>query len=226
MVTDSSVLVANTGDSRALLVKRAAKPGGADDVELPEGTQWVSELHTADSLSEQERLHALHPNERDVVHCRQKIIELDGDGKITSMRWAACYVKGRLQPTRAFGDFYLKDARAVEVCPELVPASSFSPPYIEVTPSINEWQRESGSLLVLATDGLWDYVSPQQVVDLVRRLPRDDVQAMAAGLIDLALEIAAEATAGEFSVADLKAMPQGYERRSIHDDITVLVIAL
>mmetsp|Transcript_45407 Transcript_45407/g.84329 ORF Transcript_45407/g.84329 Transcript_45407/m.84329 type:complete len:114 (-) Transcript_45407:1041-1382(-) len=57
----------------------------------------LSRDHNAREAQEQSRIFAQHPDEsqQELVQCmRQKI----------------CYVKGRLQPTRAFGDLYLKRA--------------------------------------------------------------------------------------------------------------------
>ena len=234
ILSPSTVTIANSGDSRAFLIGSPRTPinvavkASTYDEAVPEYTQWVSEIHTADSAEEQARLRLAHPHERDVVHCRQKIVELDPNGSISSVRWAACYVKGRLQPTRALGDFYLKDLRAAEVCPELVPANAFTPPYIQATPTVCQFARRKGEVLVLGTDGLWDYVGAAAVVDVVKRgiAANKSADDIAASLVETALEIAAEATAGEVSLAQLKAMPTGADRRNIHDDITVVVILL
>jgi hypothetical protein len=46
---------------------------------------------------------------------------------------SACYVKGRLQPTRAFGDFHLKSGkewRGDEWVPTRVRPGPFTPPYV------------------------------------------------------------------------------------------------
>lgn len=237
VVTEDQVVIANCGDSRGFLIRGSESPtllpllAEANSLEsCPANTEWVSNLFTADSALEQDRLRSLHPSERDVVHCRQKIVELEPSGAIASIRWAACYVKGRLQPTKAFGDFYLKDARAIEFCPDLVPHidSGFTPPYIDVVPSCVSLERRKGDILILASDGLWDYVSPAVVADVVRSgIQNQRTPNLIAGdLIEAALEIAAEATAGEVSLDQLKSMPPGVEKRSIHDDITVVVVAL
>lgn len=238
VVTEDQVLVANCGDSRGLLIRGSESSPSflpildeANSLEsCPPNAEWVSRLFTADSALEQDRLRSLHPSERDVVHCRQKIVELEPSGAIASIRWAACYVKGRLQPTKAFGDFYLKDAKAIEFCPELVPHidSGFTPPYIDVVPSCVSLERRNGDILILASDGLWDYVSPAVVADVVRSgIENQRTPDLIAGdLIEAALEIAAEATGGEVSLDQLKSMAPGVEKRSIHDDITVVVVAM
>ena len=251
VIQESKVYVANTGDSRAFLISRNTfedsipktnYPSEAEVEEtttmpygdqVPLGTTWVSELHTADSPYEQSRLRSLHPLEKDVVHCRQKIVEIDSSGTIVSTKWGACYVKGRLQPTRAFGDFYLKDEKAVEICPpefaDLIPNHDvFTPPYIEAIPTVKEFVREPGSVLVLASDGLWDYVSPSIVTETVSEGFRSgrNCAEIADDLVTVALTIASEATGGEISPEELREMQRGFERRNIHDDITVVVLAL
>lgn len=225
IVDDLSVTVANCGHSRALLIEKAGQSNCS--------SKFVSDSHSADNEGEQARLRSLHPDERDVVHCKHKIVELDADGNhIKSVRWAACYVKGRLQATRSFGDFYLKDIRASEVCPNLVPDGAvFTPPYIEAVPSLVSFERQKDSVLVLASDGLWDYLSQEEVtsvVDALRSRPgliasESDI---AEALIEKALAVAADATNGELSLTELKDMKPGTDKRNIHDDITAVVLFL
>jgi pyruvate dehydrogenase phosphatase len=108
-----------------------------------------------------------------------------------------CYVKGRLQPTRSFGDFYLKyevlsydkeTQRCVSVCvcvcleinvlifsPLLKEGKSF--PYITVVPDITIHKRKMNSVkwgsenkcsfIVLASDGVWDFLTKEEVHDNV-----------------------------------------------------------
>lgn len=105
---------------------RAGPPAAAP---APSATYTFAPLsrdHSANSAEEQQALAAQHPNEPDIVRCRHP---------------KACYVKGRLMPTRAFGDFYLKDPafnNADPLRPERgrsVPAP-FSPPYITASPDV------------------------------------------------------------------------------------------
>lgn len=53
----------------------------------------------ANSKKEQRRLAAEFPEDKDIYKC-----------KTASQPSTDCYVKGRLQPTHAFGDFFLKHA--------------------------------------------------------------------------------------------------------------------
>lgn len=65
---------------------------------------------------------------------------------------SACYVKGRLQPTRSFGDFYLKYK---EYNFTRIPV--FTGPYIDAAPLVTHFAlTPAHKSLLLATDGLWD----------------------------------------------------------------------
>uniref|UniRef100_H3HE10 PPM-type phosphatase domain-containing protein n=1 Tax=Phytophthora ramorum TaxID=164328 RepID=H3HE10_PHYRM len=69
---------------------------------------------------------------------------------------------GSLAMTRAFGDFYLK-------CPELSSAPFKSKvPYITSEPSITTvYMDGSEKYVILASDGLWDVMTPQEAVHIV-----------------------------------------------------------
>ena len=68
------------------------------------------------------------------------------------MRPGICYVKGRLQPTRALGDLYLKSAE-FNANPGRVEAP-FNPPYITATPEVVVRRREPGdAFVVIGSDG-------------------------------------------------------------------------
>jgi pyruvate dehydrogenase phosphatase len=84
LVINNRVYAANAGDSQALVLEQ--KDGNLVHTKL-------NKKLNANSKKEQARLRSLFPGEPDVVECRRE---------------KSCYVKGRLQPTRAFGDFRLK----------------------------------------------------------------------------------------------------------------------
>ena len=87
LVIKNKLYVANLGDSKGVLISDSA--GGASLKDLN------SQLN-ANSAEEQARLSAKFPNEKDIFVCRSQK--------------DSCYVKGRLQPTYAFGDLHLKSA--------------------------------------------------------------------------------------------------------------------
>lgn len=94
MRKDNHLVAANCGDCRAILASQ--RPS---DSTLPRTSSLVATRltndHNAREPVEQQKLFREHPNEPDVVRCHPNNPH-------------ACYVKGRLQLTRALGDAYLK----------------------------------------------------------------------------------------------------------------------
>ncbi|KAF9441687.1 protein serine/threonine phosphatase 2C [Macrolepiota fuliginosa MF-IS2] len=165
--------VACTGDSRAVA-------GIWEPTEDGKG-QWrievLSEDQTGRNPNEAERMRAEHPGEADHVI---------RDGRVL----------GGLEPTRAFGDARYKWPRPVQETlsqafmvgngkPLRPPPSLFkSPPYVTARPVVTHRKLTFDSspsppsqnsttntnplrFLVLATDGLWDQLSNDEVVSLV-----------------------------------------------------------
>jgi pyruvate dehydrogenase phosphatase len=139
--------VACTGDSRAVLGRRGANG------------KWtatpLSVDQTGGTASEAERLRKEHPGEPNVVR----------NGRIL----------GGLEPSRAFGDAYYK--WSLETNQELK-KSYFArspspllktPPYVTAEPVITTTKvdPEKGDFVVMATDGLWEMLTNEEVVGLV-----------------------------------------------------------
>lgn len=139
--------VACTGDSRAVLGRRGANG------------KWtatpLSEDQTGGTVSEAERLRKEHPGEPNVVR----------NGRIL----------GGLEPSRAFGDASYK--WSLETTQELK-KSYFArnaspllktPPYVTAEPIITTTKvdPEKGDFVVMATDGLWEMLTNEEVVGLV-----------------------------------------------------------
>ncbi|KAL8850129.1 MAG: hypothetical protein Q9221_004890 [Calogaya cf. arnoldii] len=141
--------VACTGDSRAVLGRLG-----------PNGTwtaQPLSEDQTGGTPSEMARLRAEHPGEPNVV----------AHGRIL----------GNLEPSRAFGDAHYKWARDIQ---DMVKKNWFgrspltllkTPPYVTAEPVVTTTRLmpEKGDFVVLATDGLWEMLTNEEVVGLVGR---------------------------------------------------------
>ncbi|CAI5710287.1 hypothetical protein KXD40_005069 [Peronospora effusa] len=129
-------------------------------------------------------------------------------------------VAGSLAMTRAFGDFYLK-------CPELSSTPFKSKvPYITSEPSITTVHMDgSEKYVVLASDGLWDVMTPQEAVHIVDKFDPEQslfFTTVSAALIHAALEKIAHRDG--LMMHELMAMPKGSVRRRFHDDMTCTVV--
>ncbi|KAF2635163.1 protein serine/threonine phosphatase 2C [Massarina eburnea CBS 473.64] len=139
--------VACTGDSRAVLGRRGANG------------KWtatpLSEDQTGGTTSEAERLRREHPGEPSVVR----------NGRIL----------GGLEPSRAFGDAIYKWSLQTN---EELKRSYFArtpsallktPPYVTAEPIISTTKVDpsKGDFVVMATDGLWEMLTNEEVVGLV-----------------------------------------------------------
>ena len=140
--------VAVTGDSRAVLGRKSQATG-----------KWtatpLSEDQTGGTPSEAARLRAEHPGEDYVVH-RGRIL-------------------GGLEPSRAFGDASYKWSREVQSRMKNLfygrsPTPLLkTPPYVTAEPIVTttKVEPEMGDFVVLATDGLWEMLTNEEVVGLV-----------------------------------------------------------
>lgn len=139
--------VACTGDSRAVLGRRGSNG------------KWtatpLSEDQTGGTVSEAERLRAEHPGEPNVVR----------NGRIL----------GGLEPSRAFGDasykWSLQTTQELKKSYFARSANSLlkTPPYVTAEPIITttKVEPEKGDFVVMATDGLWEMLTNEEVVGLV-----------------------------------------------------------
>ncbi|KAI1471883.1 protein serine/threonine phosphatase 2C [Daldinia caldariorum] len=145
--SSKTLRVACTGDSRAVLGRRSSSG------------KWtataLSEDQTGSNPNEVARIRKAHPGEDRVVY----------NGRVL----------GGLEPTRAFGDASYKWSKEVS---DRLRESFFgrrysphlkTPPYVTAEPvvSTTKIQPEKGDFLVLATDGLWEMLTNDEVVGLV-----------------------------------------------------------
>jgi pyruvate dehydrogenase phosphatase len=140
--------VACTGDSRAVLGRRN-----------PQSGKWsatpLSEDQTGSNPKEAARMRAEHPDEPYVIR----------NGRVL----------GNLEPTRAFGDAFYKWSRETQ---ERIKRHFFgktphqflqTPPYVTAEPVVTSTHIEpgKGDFVVLATDGLWEMLTNEEVIGLV-----------------------------------------------------------
>jgi len=146
--------VANAGDCKGVLLRKDPEnPGKYITVN-------ISKTFSANKKYEQERLKKQWPKESDVFVCKR------GDSR-------ACYVKGGLMPSRAFGDLRLKHREfnfhqfATEQGYRR-PIPVFNGPYISYKPDIQVFDlTEDDAFIILATDGLWDEVKRKQAGQII-----------------------------------------------------------
>ena len=130
---EGDIYVANAGDCRAIIGTKGIPT--CDTTTTKVHAVPLSNDHNCKHPHERMKLEALHPNEDNIVKCKPNNPE-------------ACYVKGRLQPTRALGDLYLKYSefngpsakdrtRGRHIPPP------YTPPYITAEPEVIKRPRNT-----------------------------------------------------------------------------------
>ncbi|KAG0205707.1 hypothetical protein BGX28_002725 [Mortierella sp. GBA30] len=154
-VSEKDLYVACAGDSRAVMGVMETKEDG--------GHVWravpLSFDQTGRNPWEVKRLQGEHPGEEDTVVRRGRVL-------------------GGLEPTRAFGDARYKWTKEIqEKVFSLFPAfrqprpNYKTPPYVTAKPVVRHHKLLPGDrFLVMATDGLWDKLTSDEVVQLVGNL--------------------------------------------------------
>lgn len=148
-IDQNQLRVASTGDCVAVL-------GSVTDT-----GQWVAKKltteHNTENRAEVQRILGEHPvSERETAIRMERLL-------------------GQLAPLRALGDFRYKwslDVLERFVVPHfgenVIPLHYHTPPYLTCRPDITHHELTGNDrFLILATDGLWDMLSPMQVVRLV-----------------------------------------------------------
>lgn len=135
-------------------------------------------------------------------------------------------VKGRLKVTRAFGAGFLKQPKWNNALLEMFRNDYIgTAPYITCMPSLRHHRLgPNDQFLVLSSDGLYQYLSNQEVVSQVELFMANNPDGdPAQHLIEELLVRAANKAGMDFY--ELLDIPQG-DRRKYHDDVSVMVIAL
>eukprot|EP00915_Cephaloidophora_sp_WS-2016_P000148 GHVH01000235.1.p1 GENE.GHVH01000235.1~~GHVH01000235.1.p1 ORF type:complete len:472 (-),score=42.54 GHVH01000235.1:42-1436(-) len=232
LVTPSHAIIANAGDCEGLLGFNGPRAKGSDFVPL-------ADPHSANLASERARLVREHPGESDIIRCKSSSPVAKVPKRLhehvlhrlgilgTESQPDCCYVKGRLQPTRCFGDFHLK---AEEFAfdhetnrPFVNPPYSF--PYITAFPDVFTLKLRKGKIfqkkakfLTLCCDGVYDFLNHEQVDQAARKSNCDDP---AKSIVRRTL-IQASRDNG-MTLEQLKALKQ---KRRHHDDTSVLYFDL
>jgi pyruvate dehydrogenase phosphatase len=202
-IEDGTLYVANLGDSRAVLGRRAAPGDGGKRRVVAE--RLSRDHNVADEAVRREVAEA-HPDDPHIVTSAHGV-------------WR---IKGIIQVSRSIGDAYLK--RPDMCSPALMQTYCPFPlrrPVMSAVPSVRTRKLRPGDqFLVFASDGLWEQLTDEAAVDIVSRSPRKGV---AMRLVRAAqLEAARKKDMKYESIA---AIEKG-RRRRFHDDITVVVLFL
>ncbi|XP_064293080.1 pyruvate dehydrogenase [acetyl-transferring]-phosphatase 2, mitochondrial isoform X2 [Plodia interpunctella] len=162
--------VANVGDCNAVLGT------------MTEDNQWfakkITKEHNSENLDELKRIWNEHPeSERQTVIRRDRLL-------------------GELAPLRSMGDYrykwskqILSDVAVPLLGKKAIPANYHTPPYLSAKPDIYYHRlTPKDKFLIVASDGLWDMITPLQSVKLVGehmkgkvffnplKLPRKNIQ--------------------------------------------------
>ncbi|XP_071689630.1 probable protein phosphatase 2C 68 [Rutidosis leptorrhynchoides] len=199
LISEGKLYVANMGDSRAVIGRLNGRKSNKIVAEQ------ITEDHNACIDEIREELKQDHPDDPHIVVMKQGV-------------WR---IKGIIQVSRTIGDAYLKKPEfAIDPSfPRFHLHESIRRPVLRNNPSM--YTRELNAddkFLVFASDGLWEHMTNQQVVEIVHNNPRSGI---ARRLIKAAMAEAARKSRKKYD--DVKKMDQG-SRRAVHDDITVAVI--
>lgn len=202
-IEDGTLYVANLGDSRAVLGRRAA-PG--DRAKRRVVAERLSRDHNVADEAVRREMAEAHPDDPHIVTSAHGV-------------WR---IKGIIQVSRSIGDAYLK--RPDMCSPALMQTICPFPlrrPVMSAVPSIKTRRLRPGDqFLIFATDGLWEQLTDEAAVNIVSHSPRKGV---AMRLVRAAqLEAARKKDMKYESIA---AIEKG-RRRRFHDDITVVVLFL
>lgn len=207
IIYNNTLYVANLGDSKASLF-------GYDKSAKNYYYIKLMYRHNSELPREKQMLYEKFPNDKDIVVCKRP------NGTV-------CYVKGRLQPTRSFGDFHLKYKEFNENSGNNYKRQikNFNGPYISSEPEITVYNLEpNDKYLILATDGLGDFVSTNEIIDIIEeKEKKQNKDLVAQDLFDKVMSKAAEES--NLTVPQLKSVPLG-KRRNLHDDTTIIVLKL
>ncbi|GJN31041.1 hypothetical protein PR202_gb19395 [Eleusine coracana subsp. coracana] len=219
------VYVMNVGDSRAVLARRPEPDldilGSAARDLAQFKSQVMRELHGRDAGGLQAvQLTPEHSTAVEEEVRRIKSQHLNDRNAITNHR-----VKGKINVTRAFGAGYLKEPKWNNRLLRMFKINYVgTEPYITCAPSLCHHRIGShDKFLVLSSDGLYQYFTNKEVVDLVdsftAQYPDGDPSMHL--LSELVLRAARKAGMESHQLLDI---PRG-DRRLYHDDVSIIVIS-
>ncbi|KAF7828551.1 protein phosphatase 2C 29-like [Senna tora] len=241
LMRDEDVYVMNVGDSRAIVAQHEPQEvnsrmelenkgdKGSSIESIVEESLTLGESANklgSEGPAQEMRLIALQLSTDHSTSIEEEIIRIKNEHPDDSHCIVNDRVKGRLKVTRAFGAGFLKQPKWNDPLLEMFRNEYIgTAPYISCCPSLRHHKLcPRDQFLILSSDGLYQYLSNQEVVSQVEsfmeKFPDGDP---AQHLIEELLLRAAK-KAG-MDLHELLDIPQG-DRRKYHDDVTVMVISL
>ncbi|CAM8943656.1 unnamed protein product [Rhodiola kirilowii] len=243
LMRDEDVYVMNVGDSRAIVAQSEQQDKVGPSVDLEEVAESGESIEgivkeTPKTLSEKvdeivknhsiqvTKLTALQLSTDHNTSIEEEVLRIKSEHPDDSQCIVNDRVKGWLKVTRAFGAGFLKQPKWNDPLLEMFRNDYIgTAPYVSCTPSLHHHKLcQRDQFLVLSSDGLYQYLTNQEVVSHVdsfmEKSPEGDP---AQHLIEELLSRAAK-KAG-MNLHELLDIPQG-ERRKYHDDVTVMVVSL
>ncbi|XP_044485964.1 protein phosphatase 2C 29 [Mangifera indica] len=243
LMRDEDVYVMNVGDSRAIVaqyqpeavgcsveMKRPGETGSSMEGIVEElavaQDEMGSKVRTNEASAQRMKLTALQLSTDHSTSIEEEIIRIKNEHPDDTQCIVNDRVKGRLKVTRAFGAGFLKKPKLNDSLLEMFRNEYIgTAPYISCTPSLRHHRLcPRDQFLILSSDGLYQYLTNQEVVsnveNFMEKFPDGDP---AQHLIEELLYHAAD-KAG-MDLHELLDIPQG-DRRKYHDDVTVMVVSL
>ncbi|KAI3808536.1 hypothetical protein L1987_24489 [Smallanthus sonchifolius] len=205
LISNGTLFVANVGDSRAVLGRQVS--GGRMVNSSTVVAERLSTDHNVGVEEIRKEVKALHPDDPHIVAYTRGVWRL----------------KGIIQVSRSIGDVYLKkpEYNRNPLFQQYASPIPLKRAVMSAEPSILTHKlRPQDLFLIFASDGLWEQLSDEAVVEIVHKNPRNGI---AKRLIRAAIEFAAKKR--EMRYDDIKRIEKGV-RRHFHDDITVVVVYL
>ncbi|KAL4644678.1 hypothetical protein ACB098_02G155500 [Castanea mollissima] len=202
-ISNNVLYVANLGDSRAVLGRRASQ----GQMNSPVVAERLSTDHNVGVEEVRREVEALHPDDSNIVVYTRGV-------------WR---IKGIIQVSRSIGDVYLKkpEFNRDPLFQQFGSPVPLKRAVVTAEPSIVIRKLKSNDMfLIFASDGLWEHLSDEAAVEIVFKNPRVGI---AKRLVKAAVQEAARKR--EMRYEDIKRIKRGV-RRYFHDDITVIVLYL
>ncbi|KAG8066938.1 hypothetical protein GUJ93_ZPchr0005g15248 [Zizania palustris] len=230
LMKGADVYAMNVGDSRAVLAHQSEPdlshvviPPRHDDGDLTGVKEAIKRQFDACEMGELAALQLTMDHSTSVFKEVKRIRREHPDDP-------ACIINGRvkgcLKVTRAFGAAYLKEPRWNKALLEVFQVDYVgSSPYMSCRPYVRHHRvGPQDKFLILSSDGLYDYLSNDEVVSQVEAFMATYPDQDPAKFLSHQILLRAANQAG-MGFHELLEIQQG-DRRQYHDDVSIIIISL